>query len=296
MTQLPRDITSKVDSRSLRMDITFKDNLKRQLMAMEDSNMAPEPKHKIGFLKLFKYNFASITALIMLLVLVGGASAVVSSNRTKLANLRATEIPQDLSGVVSVESVRSTALNDVPGGTITGIELEQEDEGLLYKVKFSDGSVRFYDARSGQAVSRNTGVQTDQSVPSGFSAGISLQQARDIAQQQRPGKTIRKIELETEHGAVVYSVRFTDGGRVDVHANNGSITRNEGAGSSGGSTDDSNDSGGSGSDDNSGSGSGSGSNSGSGSSGSGSSNDDSNDDSSNSGSGSSGNSGGSNDD
>jgi Peptidase propeptide and YPEB domain len=62
---------------------------------------------------------------------------------------------------------------------------------------------------------------------------ITMDAARAIAQGQRPGSTINKVETENEHGAAVYSFRFSDGGRVDVRASDGEVTRVEGANSSG---------------------------------------------------------------
>ncbi|HEX7259601.1 MAG TPA: PepSY domain-containing protein [Candidatus Saccharimonadia bacterium] len=56
---------------------------------------------------------------------------------------------------------------------------------------------------------------------------ITLTSAKSIAMAQHPGSTIRKVELETEDGVLVYSVRFVDGARVDVRASTGAIERNE---------------------------------------------------------------------
>ena len=92
----------------------------------------------------------------------------------------------------------------------------------------------------------STSVEKDESIPAGFVAGITVQQARDIAAGQRPGKTITKVQLETEEGKVVYSVRFSDNGRVDISATDGSVIsvrQGESQSSSGGgsSNDDSTD-------------------------------------------------------
>ncbi len=137
------------------------------------------------------------------------------------------ELPQNLEGVLGVEEMQTLALNDVPSGaSIVNIEVENENGVVLYKVKFSDGSYRLYDAKTGLPyVDASAGVETNESVPVGFVAGITLQQARDTASTQRPGKTITKIELETENGVVVYSVRFSDDGRVDINATDGSVAR-----------------------------------------------------------------------
>ncbi|QQG49655.1 MAG: PepSY domain-containing protein [Candidatus Berkelbacteria bacterium] len=68
--------------------------------------------------------------------------------------------------------------------------------------------------------------ETDE-VPDKFIGDITIEQARTIAQNRRPGKTIEKIEQEVEEGVGVYSVRFTDSGRVDVNAVTGEIMRVE---------------------------------------------------------------------
>lgn len=288
-TEIPKDILDKVDPKNLQVDATFKADLKKQLLAMEDTTMARASKQSKTprLLDFFKYNFASIVAILAVVLVVGGASAIVSSSNAKNQLLRETSIPETLDGLVPIDQIRQTAQNDVPEGTILGIELEQEDEGLLYKVKFSDGTVRFYDARTGLVISKSDEKDENEDVPADFNANLTLQEARDIAQNQRPGKIISKIELESENGIIVFSVRFTDGGRVDVNAENGSVVRvrngdtsssNRSSGddndddrsgsNSGSSHDDDND------DDRSGSGGGDDDNSGSGSSGSGSSHDD----------------------
>lgn len=59
------------------------------------------------------------------------------------------------------------------------------------------------------------------------SSSINLDQAKAIALGVFPGKTIKEVETEVEHGILVYSVRFTDSSRVDVNSNDGSIVRTE---------------------------------------------------------------------
>jgi uncharacterized membrane protein YkoI len=56
---------------------------------------------------------------------------------------------------------------------------------------------------------------------------ISLEQAKAIAMGVFPNGTIQKVETESEQGMVVFSVRFTDGSRVDVNAADGSIVQND---------------------------------------------------------------------
>lgn len=67
-------------------------------------------------------------------------------------------------------------------------------------------------------------IENETSLPAG---STTIDQAMGVAQAAFPNKTIRKIEVETEDGAVVISVRFTDNSRVDVRASDGQITRQQ---------------------------------------------------------------------
>jgi uncharacterized membrane protein YkoI len=51
--------------------------------------------------------------------------------------------------------------------------------------------------------------------------------ALTTAQAVFPDKSITKIEVETEEGRTVYSVRFSDGSRVDVDALTGVVVRKQ---------------------------------------------------------------------
>ncbi|HEY5549809.1 MAG TPA: PepSY domain-containing protein [Candidatus Saccharimonadales bacterium] len=170
-------------------------------------------------------------------------------------------LPDSLANVKSVDEIRTLAADNLNGATIVGVELEQEHGQLVYKVKLSDGRILMFNAVSGEALAsteEHNEAEQDE-IPNGFVAGISIDQARQIALEQRPGETIIKIELEMEEGVGVYSVRFTDSGRVDVNATNGAVTRVE-AGDEEASDDSSNENHGSNddsSDENSGSNSGS---------------------------------------
>jgi uncharacterized membrane protein YkoI len=306
MSKLPSDITKLIDARQLEIDETFKHNLKHKLFK-GNTNMAKAKKQsKLNFnapswQSLFKkLNTASGLAVIALLVVVGGASAMISSKQTRSNSERKTEIPANLEGVMSIEDIKAKAIAEVPSVDVTGIELENEDGVLIYKVRYADGSYRFFDAKTGEIINDSVaGLEKDDSVPAGYVPGIDLAMARSIAQDQRPGKTINKIELETENGVVVYSVRFSDDGRVDINANDGSVlrVRSGESASSNSDSDDSNDdqnddsNSGSGSDDSDDQNDDSGSNSGSDDNSDDSSNDndqDESDDGDNSGSGSSG--------
>jgi uncharacterized membrane protein YkoI len=223
MKRLPKDIARKFESNSVVTDPKFKQSLKNNLFKGENT-MAKQTKSDGFFDMLKKVNLGPVLAVLVVLVFVGTTSAAVTSSRLNSQREQESAIPTDLEATLGVDDIRAIALAEVPNGSITGIELEQEDGVLLYKVKFSDGSFRLYNANTGDLVNKNE-FETDESVPSGFVPSISLQEARTIAQNQRPGKTITKIELEVEEGVVVYSVRFSDDGRVDVNAANGAVVR-----------------------------------------------------------------------
>ena len=246
MSKLPKDLRRRVGNQQLAIDKTFKQNLKEQLFTQSQGGSMAQKKTKVSARSLFRSVFKQLStatglAALAVLIVVGGMSAFVAANKTRLNSEQKTALPTNLADVLPIEDIRAAALKDVPDGTITGVELEQEEGALLYKVRFSDGSFRYYDAKTGVAVMRSQDeTEQDESVPAGFVAGITVQQARDIALAQRSG-SITKIELETENGVVVYSVRFSDGGRVDVNATSGAVLRVRSGSETNTSDDDSDD-------------------------------------------------------
>lgn len=229
-----RFIEKKLHDDRLVIDKRFKENLKKQLFESEELTMAKVTQLNIKQLFNQKnFRFASAFAVVLMATTVFYALDNRSESLSRQNTIKSVvELPQNLSGVLGADEMRTLAEKDAPAGaTITQVEIENEHGAVLYKVKFSDGSFRLYDAVTGLPyVDTASGeVENDESVPAGFVAGITIQQARDTAAAQRPGKTITKIELETEEGKVVYSVRFSDDGRVDVDATNGSVVRVRGA-------------------------------------------------------------------
>lgn len=223
-------IKKKLDDKSILIDKRFKKNLKNNLFKGENSFMANK-NIQLNIKQLAKQKHFIYSGFAALLI-VAGTAAYALDNRSESLSRQSViedtvELPQNLDGVLAIEEMTVLAQNDAPiGTTISKLEIENEHGVVLYKVKFSDGSYRLYDAKTGLPyVDTSASIETDGSVPADFVAGITLQQARDTAAAQRPGKTITKIELETENGVVVYSVRFSDDGRVDVNAIDGSIVR-----------------------------------------------------------------------
>ncbi len=141
---------------------------------------------------------------------------------------RATSLPTDLGETLTAAKLSELVLAEKPEAVIAAVELEQEDEGLLYKVVLNDGSVLFYDAKTGAKVTRtaaNESLSDDDRLPASFVASISFADAVAKAKATYGDKPIKAVKLEMEDGKVVYSVRFRDGGRVDIDAASGDVTR-----------------------------------------------------------------------
>jgi uncharacterized membrane protein YkoI len=167
-----------------------------------------------------------LSAFALALILVGSASAVVSTKQAEKANTEKIALPANISGALTIDQIQTLALATAPTGvTVTGVTLSQEDSTLVYKVKFSDNSFKLFDAKTGLAYVKNSdGTESSrEAVPTNFVPTISLTEARTIAQTQFADKTIKTIELENEQGVVTYSVQFTDGSRVDINSTTGAV-------------------------------------------------------------------------
>lgn len=242
MNRIPRDVRRKLDSSAAEIHPAFQTALKKQLFTGEP--MARKQSSTKSFLNYVRSTPA--LAVLAAIVIVGTTSALVATNRANVAHQQEIEVPANLDGLLPLDDIRAIALKDAGDASITGIELEKEDEGLLYKVKFSDGSFRLYDAKTGEPVVASSDTDNDDVSVKDVANTIGLAEARRIASEQRPGATITKIELESEEGVIVYSVRFSDGGRVDVNAKTGDVVRvrgasNSGSGSSNSGSDDDDD-------------------------------------------------------
>lgn len=156
MSKLPRDISKKFNDKQLIVNEKFKQSLRKSLLE-ENYQMAKKQNTIITALRKQKL-IIPIGAVAAVLLIAGGTYALVNNDpKPQLAHQQNTPLPEDLSDVVPIEQVRTTALADLPGGTIVGVELEQEEGVLVYKVKYSDGTVRIYDAKTGLVVVKNIG-------------------------------------------------------------------------------------------------------------------------------------------
>jgi prepilin-type N-terminal cleavage/methylation domain-containing protein len=180
------------------------------------------------------FTIIEILIVVAVLALVGFVSWKFVSSQQQKANLsnqitKQLALPESLEGVKSIDEIMTLAASDIAARQVLAAELEQEDEGLFYSIKLSDGTVLVFDAKTGNKVQLKApnGVETegDEPLPADFKPTITMTAAIQTAKAQRVGKTVEKVELKVEDGIVVYSVRFSDKGRVDVDATTGSVLR-----------------------------------------------------------------------
>lgn len=132
----------------------------------------------------------------------------------------------ELGEIKSLEDITALAEDNDEKATVVSVELEMEDGILVYKIKLSNGAVISFNAVTGAIVaedSEDKAETDDADLSANIATKISIVEAIRIAQAERPGKDVRKVELELEDGELVFSVRFTDKGRVDVSAETGGI-------------------------------------------------------------------------
>lgn len=134
--------------------------------------------------------------------------------------------------LLSLDKVKDLATAQKSGLTIVGVELENENGVLTYKVKLTDGTAVNFNAQTGAVVTSSSKPEIEGQTSSlvNTSAKIDFAKARSIALAQTPKIAVRKIQLKLENGLLVYSVRFVDGSRIDVSAVDGSIVRTKAAG------------------------------------------------------------------
>jgi uncharacterized membrane protein YkoI len=180
--------------------------------------------------------FAHLLALLLIISAgVGGAGYYVYKQNQKTAKPLNSEtvsadttltasLPSDL---LTVDKVKELASVQKPTASVLGVQLENENGTLIFKVKLSDGTILAFNAKTGVAakILGETELEGQITLPAGVTPAIDFAKARSIAMGQRADAIVQRIELELEENTLVYSVRFTDGGRVDVNASDGSIVK-----------------------------------------------------------------------
>lgn len=209
------------------------------------------------------FSHGLLLPVLVILLVIGGVSYYVYSKNSNGSLNSETEqttepLPEPLpDSLLSVSKLKELVNTHKPGQAITGVELEQEEDGLVYKISLADGTVLLFNAETGSLVSTSVedSRQEENDLPDDFTVGVDFIKARSIALDEKPGATITKMELEAEDGAVVYNIRFSDKSRIIINAKSGKIIRirhpessdntadNKGASASGKSDDSSDDNG-----------------------------------------------------
>ncbi len=167
---------------------------------------------------------------VLLVAVIAVAFWTVSSNKQTVNNENTaataqSALPESFAEVIEPKEVKTYLERLQLSTQVVSIELVTQGDKLVYKVTLADGKKVTLDAKSGVQVGDILQVSqqaTDDTVIDASNV-IPIDVARKAATAASPGKTVRKIELETEDGILVYSVRFTDGSRVDIHATTGEV-------------------------------------------------------------------------
>ena len=128
------------------------------------------------------------------------------------------------SQVISMEEAKEIAEYKIPGAIITSIELEHELRGFVYdiemyldgyeydlKLNASTGSgisvhKEYKNHKVNQVTASSNLNKTDLS-----EAKLTASEAQTIALQQVPNATVKKIELDEDHGQLVYEIELRKG-------------------------------------------------------------------------------------
>jgi uncharacterized membrane protein YkoI len=121
---------------------------------------------------------------------------------------------------ISIEQAQTIALSLANGATLTKpAELVRYQGTPAYEVIFDRGAV-YVDAQSGAVIASTLTQPQPQPLAQ---AGITSDQAAQIAIAYRGGGRIKKVKFERERGIDVYEVKFTDGAEVYVAASDGAV-------------------------------------------------------------------------
>lgn len=142
--------------------------------------------------------------------------------------------PASSGHAVSVDRATSIALAAVPGAKLTRWpELVLFQGVTAYEVTLDRG-VLYVDANTGQVLHNGVAASATQ-LSSG--AAITQDQAIQIAAAYAGQDRVREVELEKEHGILVYEVKFESGAKVYVDASSGQVVYAELRGDSSGRDD-----------------------------------------------------------
>lgn len=150
------------------------------------------------------------------------------SNRTAGIETRVA-MPNNVDGILPLEQINAIAARS-NGDQIAELTLVPTDSGLVYKVRFINGSVAFFNAISGEPTTARDSDNDDNekpstTLPAKLVSSISFEDAREISQARFPAIKIARIVLEADGSIMIISTRFVNGARIDIDASTGRILR-----------------------------------------------------------------------
>lgn len=153
-----------------------------------------------------------------------------STDTTALAPIDDT-LPSDL---LPIDQVSDIALESSTDTSLNAVNLTIEDGIYVYEIHLSNGKTLYINAQTGKIITKEATVkdesETDTSEkPVKVAPSISFEDARKKAISLHSSSQVTKINLETEDGKLVFSVRFADKFRVDIDAVSGEVVRTKAA-------------------------------------------------------------------
>ena len=151
--------------------------------------------------------------------------------QTTSSSATETSLTPQSTEIKSIDEILTLTAQQDATAIFAGVEFATEDGVDVYKVTTKTGLVYIFDANTGELIKQEQSTETREGeIPTDFSTNITFEQAIAIAQAKFPNSQVEKVELENEHGALIFSVRFTDESRVDINAITGEITRTKNQG------------------------------------------------------------------
>ena len=170
----------------------------------------------------------SICGTVLLLVAAGTGLYINEMNKKNLANgekISTTqplkdELPADL---MTIDEIKSIVFEESPNVEVHTVVLEKSADEYQYKTQLNNGTVIYFNARTGKRIS-TTHNDAHIAAPPIESINIGFNDARQIALASNPSGVVSKIELLNENNTSTYCVWFGDTEHIDVRANDGAVT------------------------------------------------------------------------
>lgn len=105
--------------------------------------------------------------------------------------------------------------------------------GIVGTYVYTYGKISGGDNRLSNATTENE----EATLPDKLDGPVDVDGAREIAQAQKPGVPVSRIDSVPVNGTTTYSIHFTDGTKVEVNATDGAIVKDGGPETSSENTD-----------------------------------------------------------